>query len=158
MPRGFVFKLQPVLDQRERIERDRQIEFAAIERERLTLEDRLRDAQRGIMMAKHDVRSRLAGGGVNVPELRMQMAASLHQMGQAQRLAIELAGVYARLEQARAELLKASADRKGVELVKEKRRAEWLAEQNRKDQMQVEEAATQMFMRSRRDSSAGEFS
>lgn len=151
MPRGFRFNLQPVLEQRERLERDRKIALAAIERERLELEDRLRALQRDIAMTKMDVRSRLSGGGVNLPELRMQSAASLHQVGMAQRLAIELAGVYARIEMARAALLKASADRKGVDLIREKRLAEWTYEQQRRENAQLEEVAAQQFIRGMRD-------
>lgn len=147
MPKGFRFNLQPELDRRERVERDRQIALAAIERDRLALEERLRAAQLDIGSAKHEVRSRLAGGGVNVPELRMQAAASLHQVGLAQRLAIELSGVYARIEQARAALLKASSDRKGVELIREKRFEEWKQEQLRRENAQLEEVASQQYHR-----------
>lgn len=147
MAKGFRFNLQPELDRRERVERDRQIALAAIERDRLALEERLRAAQRDIGLAKHEVRSRLVGGGVNVPELRMQAAASLHQVGLAQRLAIELAGVYARIEQARAALLKASSDRKGVELIREKRLEEWKQSLQRRENAELEEVAAQQFHR-----------
>ncbi|MBY0310458.1 MAG: flagellar FliJ family protein [Phycisphaerales bacterium] len=154
MPKGFRFNLQPELDRRTRVERDRQIALAAIERDRLVLEERLRAAQRDIGLAKHEVRSRLVGGGVNVPELRMQAAASLHQVGLAQRLAIELAGVYARIEQARAALLKASSDRKGVELIREKRFEEWRQEHLRRENAQLEEVASQQYFRAARDRGA----
>ena len=44
----FRFRLQPVLRQREIAERDEQLKVAQVERQRLMLEDRLRQCQQRI--------------------------------------------------------------------------------------------------------------
>jgi flagellar FliJ protein len=155
MPRRFTFNLQAVLDQREREERDRQLAVTALERERMGVEARLRELQAGIAGAKMEMRARLSGspgvagggGGVNVPEVRMQAGASLHLVAQAQRVALELSGLYRRLELARGELLRAATARKAVELLKEKRLAEWKAAVDRADAAAVDEVATMAFVR-----------
>lgn len=145
MPK-FHFPLAPVLAQRERIERDHQLRVAAIERERLDAETRLRDLQDQITSSKRDMRARLHGdgaaGGVNVPEVRFQAGASLHLAAQAQRAALELAGVYGRLELARAELLKAATARKAVELLRERRLEEWRRDLARREAAAVDDLAT----------------
>lgn len=156
MPK-FRFQLEPVLDMRKRAEQDHQLRVAALERERLAIEDKLRACQQSLITARLDMRSRLGGSGtpgadspggrVNVQELRMQATSSLHTAAQAQRIAIELAGAYKRLELARAELLKAATARKAVELLREKRYQEWRQEQEKKDTLRVDEAATQQFLR-----------
>ncbi|HMN42371.1 MAG TPA: flagellar FliJ family protein [Phycisphaerales bacterium] len=151
MAAKFTFRLQPVLDQRERIEQAKQLVVAELERRRLGIEDRLRFLQREMDQAKRDLRTRLGGGNagpVVVPEVRMQAGASLHMSAQARLAALELAGVYRRLERARQDLLKAATDRRAVELLKEKRREEWRVEQNRAETKAVDEAATQGYVRS----------
>lgn len=138
---AFRFKLQPVLDQRERIEEQRMLEVAQLERERLVIENRLRDLQSHIAGAKHDLRSRLGapGASVIITDVRLQANASLHMSAQAQRVALELAGAYQRVEHARKRLLEATTARKAVETLRDRRRAEWKHEQSRREQAQLDE-------------------
>ena len=138
---AFRFKLQPVLEQRERLEEQRTLEVANLERERLVIENRLRDLQSGIAGAKHDLRSRLAspGSSVIITDVRLQANASLYMSAQAQRVALELAGAYQRVELARKRLLEATTARKAVETLRERRRAEWKHEQARREQSQLDE-------------------
>ena len=148
MPTKFRFRLQPVLDQRQRLERDHQRRVAEIDRERIAIENRLRSLQSDIDSAKHDLRSRLVGGGmVVVPEVRAQAGTTLHLEALARRAALELAGAYRRLERARAELLVAATARKAVEVLRERRHAEWMHEIKRAEAAAVDEAATQQFAR-----------
>lgn len=141
MPRRFIFKLQPVLEQRERAERDQQVKVAAVERRRVELEDRLRDLDRQMQEERRQLRDHLGAaliqpggsGGearaqpVRVPldAVRMQTNAGLHHALTARRLALELAGVQASLARERQTLIRASAARKAVELLKQKRRADF---------------------------------
>lgn len=138
---SFRFNLQPVLDQRERLEEQRMLEVANLERERLAIEARLRVLQAGIAGAKHDLRSRLAapGSSVIITDIRLQANASLHMSAQAQRVALELAGAYQRVELARKRLLEATTARKAVEILRERRRAEWKHEQSRREHAQLDE-------------------
>jgi flagellar FliJ protein len=153
MAAKFTFRLQPVLDQRERIEQARQLVVAELERQRLTIEDRLRKLQGEMNQATMDLRTRLTGssGSVVVTEVRMQAGASMNMAAQARMAALELAGVYRRLERARHDLLRAATDRRAVELLKEKRLEEWRMERNRAETKAVDEAATQGYVRSMSD-------
>ena len=66
MARGFRFQLQPVLEQRERQEREQQRRVALIEGERVALENRLREIQGQIEAAKGELRGRLGRDGTTV--------------------------------------------------------------------------------------------
>lgn len=157
----FRFRLQVVLEQRERLEREKQIVVARLERERLEGETRLRELQRAIAESGAEMRTRLgggagAGGTVAIQHVRLQAGASLHLATRARLSALELAGVYQRLERARAELLAAARARRAVELLKERRHAEWKQDMNRAEGLLVDEVATQGFIRKRNGEEGGE--
>lgn len=144
MPKGFTFRLQPVLEERERREKDQQKRVADVERERLTQEERLRHLQRGIVAAKTDLRDRLAGEpgqhhAVDLSSTRLQASAALHLVAEAQRAALQLAGTHRRLETQRAELARLSSAKKAVELLKARKLAEWNREQARKEQLTADD-------------------
>jgi flagellar protein FliJ len=147
MPR-FRFQLQPVLDQRHRVEEQIMLEVATLERERLSVESRLKDLQSRIIASKHDLRSRLQFSTspedrrVAILDVRLQANASLHLAAQAQRVAIELAGAYQRVEAARRRLLQATTARKAVETLKDRRHSEWKHEQSRREFVQLDEILT----------------
>lgn len=145
----FVFPLQALLEQRENVERSRQLAVAAIERERLELELRVSACQQQIRSHKGDLRDLLAGsspralqGGVDTRTVRLQASASLHAQASAQRLALQLAGVYRRLQSAQVELRKATTARKAVETLKQRRYEEWKREQSRRETAALDELAT----------------
>jgi flagellar export protein FliJ len=119
MPR-FVFKLQPVLDQRAREERDQMLVVAELERERLALESRIRGCQQ-MMSDERKVLTQSLGVGdrVDIKEIKMQAGASLRHNFEAQRAVLELASVFKRLETERAKLVQTSARRKAVELLRD---------------------------------------
>lgn len=133
MARGFVFRLQPVLEQRERLEEHAQLRVAALERERLVRESVLRSIQEELLDTRRCLRAGLhpsaqpaeARGsdgamGTGLNGVRAAASASLHLAVRAQRAAMELAGALKRLDLARAELLKATAERKAVQLLKDR--------------------------------------
>jgi flagellar biosynthesis chaperone FliJ len=134
MPRRFVFKLQSVLDQRQRAEDDAKIVLARAEQERLGLETELRGIQRQIDDARSAVRAGLSGrpalagaadGPVGIAGARAAAADMLHLNLRAQRTALELAGSIRRCESARAALTRAMAARRALELLREKAREEY---------------------------------
>lgn len=150
MGRKFVFSLEAVLRQREAIEERQQRRVAELERERLAVEERIRGHQAAITSAKQDLRRRLCvdrrageldrlGGGVSLRDVRMQANASLHMVARAQQAVLELAGVHRRLDAARLELLKATTERKAVELLRAKRYEEWRAALARKEDAELDE-------------------
>lgn len=139
----FVFKLQPVLDQRERAERDQMLVVAELERERLALESRIRGCQ-GMMSDERRTLASALGVGqrVDVRAVKMQAGASLKHNFDAQRAVLELAGVFKRLESARRELAALSAKKKAVEMMREQqlkdfRRSLDMKEAHELDEMSV---------------------
>lgn len=138
----FRFSLETLLKQRERVEEAKQRDLAAIERERLDLERRILETQRAIAEQKNDLRSALGaggGGGVDLQSVRLQSHASLHAVASIQRLALSLAGVHQRIARARDELLKATAERKAVELLRQRRYEAWLREESKKEAAAVDD-------------------
>jgi len=140
----FVFELDAVLEQRLAAERSKQVAVAALERQRIDLEDRVREIQRDIVREKEDLRDHLtpAGGGVGVVDVRtvrLQAGASLRMVGLAHHAALRLSGVLARLQGARRELLDATTRRKAVEVLRERRLAAWKRARSRREDAAIDE-------------------
>lgn len=138
----FVFRLQTVLEQREREEREHQVRVAQIERDKLEVENRISAYQRAIIAGRDALRVQLGGakgGAVAIDEVRLQTSSSLHLVAKAQRAAVELAGVHARLNEARGKLLKAAAAKKAVEVLKAKQYQMWLADERKREAAALDE-------------------
>lgn len=154
----FRFNLETLLEQRARVEEAKQRDLAAIERERLDVERQILETQRAIADQKRDLRGALAPAdgaprAVDFQSVRLQSHASLHAVATLQRLALKLAGVHQRAERARAELLRATADRKAVELLRTRRYEAWLREEAKKEAAAVEDMVN---ARAARERGAGE--
>lgn len=145
----FVFELEAVLKQRLAVERARQRALATIERERVLLEESLRDCQATIKMEKESLRHVLtpAGSGIDVRDVRMQAGASLLLVGKAQQIVLKIAGVMRRIEGARALLLEATTRRKAVETLRERRFEAWKADQRRREDAAIDEIAIMRGLR-----------
>lgn len=129
---------------------------AGLERERLELEEMIRGCQRSITAEKRELSALLsaerasgggAGGGVDLGAARVQANASLHMIAEAQRGVIRLSGVYKRLEAARLELVRRATRRRAVELLKERRLAEWKAGLARRDAAAIDEIVSGLAAR-----------
>ncbi|HAW96520.1 MAG TPA: flagellar export protein FliJ [Phycisphaerales bacterium] len=128
----FVFKLQSLLDLRAREEQSAQRDLALLMREKAEIDERLRRHQMAIDDGKQALREDLVGM-VDVRRLRVQTHAAFGVMRDAQAAAIALAGLARKIEQARVLHQAARAKRRAVEMLKEKRHAEWLREQDRRE-------------------------
>lgn len=141
----FVFRLDSVLEQRRGAERAAQRIVAALERHRLDLEGSLRDIQDQIVREKEDLRAHLSGapgtGPVQMRHVRLQAGASLRLVGKAHHAAIQLAGVLARLEGARRDLMAATTRRKAVETLRERRWSAWKEAGARREDADLDELA-----------------
>ena len=162
MPRRFVFRLQPVLDQRERIEERAQLLVAELERDRIRIEATLRAIQAELLETRAVLRaglhrsavpgesraeeSPMSGGGISA--VRAAASASLHITVRAQRAAMELAGLLKRLEMARSELLRATADRKAVQLLKDRAIEQFRREQLKRELSELDEIVVMRHGRS----------
>lgn len=150
MARRFRFTLEAVLQQRLAVEETHQRRVAGLERERVSAEETVRRHQAAIVAAREDLRRRLCverrageldrcSGGVSLADVRMQANASLHMVARARQAVLELSGVCKRLDLARLDLLKATTERKAVELLKEKRYREWLEDRRRREDAELDE-------------------
>jgi flagellar export protein FliJ len=135
----FRFRLQPVLAQREREEQARMMAVAAIERERLALENRLRACQGRIAGGRADISAALSGGRVDLGAARMQAGATLRDDQEARRTVLELAGTLKRLESSRAELARAAARRRAIELLRDRDLERFRAEENRREALDLDD-------------------
>jgi len=136
----FVFKLDPLLRLRQREEQEKQRALASINRKRVQLEEHLRRQQSLITADKRGLRDRLVGN-LDTNELRLHAASTTQSMRTAQRLAVELAGVHRHLTEARQDLLEATRNRRALELLRDKRYAQWKAEQDRLEAAATDEMA-----------------
>ncbi|MFG0274570.1 MAG: flagellar export protein FliJ [Phycisphaerales bacterium] len=153
----FVFRMQRLLEQRQREEDERTRAVAELDRQRVDLEAKIRAAQGAIDGAKRDLRDALAGqtrGGagavLDVRSARLQAGATIQQVMRTQQLAIALAGVHQRLNTARAALLEAATKRKAVELLRAKQYDRWLLEQNRRESAAMDEMGVGQWRRRER--------
>ncbi len=137
----FRFRLQPVLRQRELAERDEQLKVAEIEQKRIGLEDRLRACQQRIEGEQSELGVLISKGSINPAEARSQGAAVLAAKAEAQQLAVELAGVYKKLEAARGLLAKAAMRRRSMELLRDNHKESWKREINKAEDLAVDELA-----------------
>ena len=148
MPR-FVFRLQPVLDQREREERDQMLVVAEFERARLALESRIRACQDSMSDERRTLTAVLGvGQRVDVRAVKLQAGASLKHNFDAQRAVLELAGVHKQLEAARVELARASAKKKAVELLRDQQRSAFERELDRRETQELDEMSVMRYHRS----------
>ncbi len=139
MPR-FHFPLDALLAVRRQTERRRQLSTAAVERERLTIEDRLRAQQKRLTEGKADLRDDLTGS-IDVESLRRQAATALTIVRNAQRMVLELAGVHKRLDATRIELIEATKQRRALERLKERRLQEFNELMDRNETADLDELA-----------------
>lgn len=144
----FIFKLQPVLDQREREEHDKQLVVAELERARLALESRIRACQRMMSDERNTLAQALGTGQrVDLRAVKMQAGASLKHNFDAQRAVLELSGVFKKLGAARQELARASARRKAVELLRDQQRRAFERELDRREANDLDEMSVMRHSR-----------
>lgn len=139
----FQFQLQPVLEHRIAIERERMRTLGELERDRLRLEGRLRELRNAAATERDDLRAALAAhsGPVDLTRVRLQAHAGFRCANEEHRVVLALAGVLERITRARQLLLEATTRRKGVELLKDRRLTEWRDEQNRREDAMLDEIA-----------------
>lgn len=145
---GFKFKLQPVLEMREREEREKKLALAELERERMWIENRIRGYQRNIETEQSSLAQMLGTqGGVDLRGARLQANAAVSNRFSAQRAVLELAGVHHQIERARTELAEASARRKAVELLRDRQQEAFELEQRRRESIEMDDMTVMRYSR-----------
>ncbi len=137
MPK-FTFKLDPLLRQRRRVERDLQLELAGHQRRRTELEQRLTTLSRAADDERAWLRDTLDPSAcgprqIDTAAARWQAHATMSTQARAQAIAVELAGVLARLDTSRAKLAAAATARRAVEGLRERRLEQFNAEQRKRE-------------------------
>ncbi|RMH29947.1 MAG: hypothetical protein D6692_03605 [Planctomycetota bacterium] len=120
-----------------------------LEREKLAIEDQIRSCQARILEGRREVTDILASGRVDLSAARLQAAATLRDDQEARRGVLELAAIMRKLETARRELGVAAARRRAMELLRDRERERFLAQQNHREQTALDDL---MIMRQRGDS------
>jgi flagellar export protein FliJ len=138
-----------------RTEEERLVAVAELERQRIGLEDEIRVLQGRIEFEREELRTGL-DATVQVAAIRMQAAASLHAVAEAQKLVFKLAGVHQRLKVARGRLVEAIAARKALELLKERRLAEWKMGIHKREDRVLDDVSTFGVLRKRMETAEGE--
>lgn len=144
----FIFTLQPVLEMREREEEQKKTVLAQLETNRLQIEDRIRGYQQNIELEQSSLAQMLVGkDGIDLRGARLQANAAIKNRFSAQKAVLELAGLHNLITQARAELGKASAARKAVEMLKEKQRQAFDMEQRRRESSELDDISVMRHAR-----------
>ncbi len=136
----FVFALEPLLRARLRAEQQHQRTMAGLERERIHLQGTLRRHQHGITQGKQGLRTALTGA-IDMPTQRLAANASLHVVRKAQQIVLQLAGVHRRLDSARPRLIEAAKHRRAMELLRDRRFAQFKAAENKAETAALDELA-----------------
>lgn len=147
----FRFSLEPVLEQRRRVEEEEQRGVASIERDRIALEERIRAFARAIAQERDDLRRQLTEGG-DLRAARLQANASLDLSNKANRAVLELAGVHKRLDAARLRLLEAMTGRKAMEMLRDRAEERFREEQKRREAAALDELVVMRYRRDRESS------
>ncbi len=142
----FVFKLRSLLELRQREEDRIRRAVAGLVQQKTAIEDRIRRHQFELMQGKSQMRARLVGS-VDTDALRLHAHAAVGVMREAQTAAIELAGLARRIDLARQELIAARAQRRAVELLRERRFEEWRLEEERREISVLDDLASTSALR-----------
>lgn len=147
---AFVFRFQSLLEHRRRIEDERQRDLAKLLRSRMIFHDRLREMQQTIRDARQDLSEGLSGQ-VNLSSVGDFARYTLQTRASGQSIVHQLAELERHIDSAKERLNEAMRERKALELLEERDREAWEAEDRRREAMQMDELAMQMFERQRQD-------
>ncbi len=141
----FRFTLDPVLKQREAVEREAQRLVAERERDRFAILSELDELQARDAGERRDLSQRLgATGKLDAKALRQQSVATMQVSRQIREAALRAAGAGQRLGEARTVLTRATARRRAIELVREQQLDEFKARERRRETEALDEMAMAM--------------
>jgi flagellar FliJ protein len=144
----FHFRLQPVLEMRQREEDEKKLALSMLEQERVAIENRIRGYQRNIEHEQNSLAQLLnSSEPIDFRGARLQANAALSNRFSAQKLVIELAGLFEQIERARQELATAAAARKAVELLKDRQREAFESEQRRRETSELDDISVMRHAR-----------
>jgi len=142
----FKFKFQTLLAHQRRIEDQRQRELARHLRTRMILQEQIRDMQDTIRESKQSLADGLVGQ-VDLTRVGQFARYSGHAAQRARQIVVRLAGIEKQIDAARQDLLDATKQRKSLELLRDKHRAQWRYQQDRRETNELDELATTRYAR-----------
>jgi flagellar protein FliJ len=145
MPK-FRFQLEALLKLRREQEKRCKEALAALVGERGRMEDELRSQDGHLKQGREALRVGLVGA-VNVSLVRQQAVSTVQTQRKAHRTVLELAGLQRKIERAAAELAEAAKQRRAVEILRERRYAEWRRLVEKREQAETDEIGGARFAR-----------
>jgi len=142
----FIFRFKTVLQHRCNIEQQRQRELAQVLHAQMILMDQLRTMQETIRQSKQQLGAGLLGK-VDLESISRFTRYSAYVTERGRQIVVKLAELDKRIQQVRARLLEATKQRKAMELLRDKHYQQWLGEENRRQNIEMDEIATQIYMR-----------
>jgi len=146
---AFVFKLDPVLRQREMVEDQRQRELAQLMRHQMIMMDQLRNLQQAISGSKRDLSQSLVGK-VDLEAVSGFARFSGQTTQRAQGMVRKLAELEQQVQAARQRLIEASQERQALEKLKERQYEQWKREHDRREAAMMDELAMQNYQNQQR--------
>ena len=140
----FVFQLEAVLRQRDLLEKQKQREFALIQRQMAQLQAELRALNDTVQGATTDLRDNHLVGRLDMQFLAAHRRFTLATQRKGVELMQRMALVQRQVDEAQRALAEAAKHRKAMEKLKEKHFERWKAEQAQKEFLAADEMATQM--------------
>lgn len=140
----FVFQFEPLLRHRQAIEDQRQRELAQHLRSQMILQGQLRTMQQTIRDSKQQLGAGLVGR-VDLSAISQFAGFSGHTTMRARQIVLRLAEIDKQIQVARQQLLDATRQRKALELLRDRQREIWRREQQRREDLELDEMANQRF-------------
>mgnify|MGYP001221638850 CR=1 FL=1 len=142
----FVFRLESVLNVRKHEEERCKLAFAAAMQRRNAADERLQDVTRRFEAAL-DTATQLSRGLSTVVDLMRSYDYRVALLQEQARAESDLISAERMLEAARVAMITARKERRAVELLKEKHHRKWKAEEDYREQIELDEAGLNAFLR-----------
>ena len=139
----FRFRLQTVLDEREREETRRQAELAELQSQALRIEHAIERCGIEVQREQSALRDGGLVGSIAVSRIIAYRRFVAAKMAEAQMLGRELVQARLAVEAARKRLAEAARNRKAIEVLRDQQKARWLQEQNRREVALADEIGAQ---------------
>lgn len=143
---GFQFRFEAVLQHRSTLEDLCQRDLAKELRQRMILQDQLRQMQQTIVASKRELGGALTGR-VEMPRIAHFARYSGQATQRAHAMVTRLALIEQRIDQARRNLVDATRNRKAIEILRRRHHQQWLRGQERRETVELDDLALQAYGR-----------
>ena len=140
----FVFRLSGVLRHRRHIERQRQRELAALEARMTAQRAQFAELDQSVRASLDDLRRNRLVGRIDVAFLQAHRRYMIAMRKKAFEMAAGMAALQQQIDSARMALIRAATDRKALDLLRDRRKTDWLADQSRREIAELDEIGLQM--------------